>query len=108
MRHLSEHGVDALIFDLDGTLIDTLDDIADALNRSLNARGLPVHDRAVVRRLVGGGVGQLVRHALPEEARGLAGAVFDDFRRDYLANLVVRSAPYPGITALLDALAARR
>jgi phosphoglycolate phosphatase len=103
----SERVVDALIFDLDGTLIDTLDDIADALNRVLAARALPVHERAAVRRMVGGGVAQLAQNALPAHARELAGALLEDFRRDYLANLIVRSAPYPGIVPLLDALAAR-
>lgn len=107
MIHATEPPVDGLIFDLDGTLIDTLDDIADALNRALAARELPVHERASVRRMVGGGAAQLVRNALPAHARKLAAALFEDFRRDYLANLIVRSAPYPGITALLAALAAR-
>lgn len=105
MAARSELRVDALIFDLDGTLVDTLDDIADSLNRVLAARGLPVHARAAVRRMVGGGAGRLVRDALPEHARETAAALFDDYRRDYLANLVVRSAPYPGVIGLLGSLA---
>ena len=103
----SDLGVDALIFDLDGTLVDTLDDITDSLNRVLAARGLPVHARDAVRRMVGGGAARLVRDALPEHARETAAALFDDYRRDYMANLLVRSAPYPGVPALLDALSAR-
>jgi phosphoglycolate phosphatase len=96
-----------LIFDLDGTLVDTLDDVADALNRVLRARGLPVHSPAVVRTLIGGGAADLVRRALPEHAAALAAEVLDEYRRDYLANLLVRSAPYDGVAALVRELAQR-
>jgi phosphoglycolate phosphatase len=100
-------GLQALIFDLDGTLVDTLDDVADALNRVLRARGLPVHPTAVIRTLIGGGAADLVRRALPEQAAPLVPEVLAEYRRDYLANLLVRSAPYDGVAALVRTLARR-
>jgi phosphoglycolate phosphatase len=99
--------VDGLIFDLDGTLVDTLDDIADALNRVLRARKLPVHTRAEVAAMIGEGAANLVRAALPRAQRELVPAVLEDFRRDYFAHMLVRSAPYPGVAALLAELAQR-
>lgn len=102
-----DRGIEALIFDLDGTLVDTLDDIADALNRVLRARGFPVLPRAAVRAMIGEGAANLVRAALPPTARDLGAAVLDEFRRDYFANLLVRSVPYPGVAALLGELARR-
>jgi phosphoglycolate phosphatase len=100
-------GIEALIFDLDGTLVDTLDDIADALNRVLGARGLPVHARAAVRAMIGEGAANLVRAALPPVARDLVPDVLEEFRRDYFAKVLVRSAPYPGVAGLLAELARR-
>lgn len=103
----TEHAIDALIFDLDGTLVDTLDDITDALNRALSARGFAAHTPAECRRMIGTGSENLVRAALPEHARERASEVLEAFRRDYVDNLLVRSAPYPGVRALLDALSLR-
>lgn len=103
----TQHGIDALIFDLDGTLADTLDDITDALNRVLAARGFDTHTPAACRRMIGAGSLELVRAALPAHARGRAPELLEAFRGDYFEHLLVRSAPYPGIPALLDALSSR-
>ena len=107
MSGAAASAVNALIFDLDGTLVDTLDDIAGALNRVLQARGFPAHDRASVRTMIGRGALHLVASALPERAADQAPCVADEFRREYAANLLVRSAPYPGVSALLTAAAGR-
>jgi phosphoglycolate phosphatase len=102
-----EGGLQGLIFDLDGTLVDTLEDVAGALNRVLRARGLPVHSPGAIRTMIGGGAADLVRRALPDHAAALVPVVLDEYRRDYLGNLLVRSAPYDGMAALVHELARR-
>lgn len=95
----------AVIFDLDGTLLDTLQDLADSTNYALALHKLPARSLEEVRRFVGNGVGLLIHRAVPQgtpaalEARCLA-----DFRAHYLLNMEHRTAPYPGIPELLDGL----
>ena len=61
----------AAIFDLDGTLLDTLDDLANAANAALHSAGYPQHPVAAYRQFVGNGLRMLVRRALPEGEAGL-------------------------------------
>lgn len=96
-----------VIFDLDGTLADTLADISAAMNRVLADFGLPTHPTARYARYVGEGVARLAERVLPPERQDLHARVTEAFRADYSEHLVVESAPYPGIPELLDALAAR-
>jgi phosphoglycolate phosphatase len=98
---------DAIVFDLDGTLIDSLDDIALALDGILAELGLPTHGRDAYRYFIGEGARHLVHEALPEERRSETDAFLARFRERYFANLVVSTAPYEGIPELLRALAAR-
>ena len=102
-------GIDAIVFDLDGTLVDTLADIAAAMNRSLEALGLPPHAPERYRELIGEGVSKLVRAAAPDapDASARWPALEAAFRARYGEALVVESRPYPGVPELLDALAAR-
>jgi phosphoglycolate phosphatase len=100
----------AVLFDLDGTLLDTLDDLADAMNQVLIDLGAPTHDREAYRHFIGDGVEWLVRRALPtaqtsdeQVQRSVA-----EMRRHYDARWDRKTRPYPGIPELLDALAARR
>lgn len=99
----------AILFDLDGTLIDTLDDLADATNRVLIARGYPPHPAAAYRYYVGEGARVLIQRALPEPARTPANveACLAAFREDYGINWRVKTQPYPGIPAMLDGLVSR-
>jgi len=98
----------AVLFDLDGTLLDTLEDLALAANRVLAARGLPVHPVAAFRTFVGDGLHTLVERMLPEQARstGMVSEAVAAFEEEYARNWHACSAPYPGIGALLDQLAA--
>ncbi len=102
-----------ILWDLDGTLIDTLDDLGEAVSHTLRLRGLPTHGREDYRRMVGHGVRNLVKRAL--EASGVqiedtpdGDAFLDealaDFKAYYSAHIDVYSKPYPGIPELLAEL----
>lgn len=99
----------AILFDLDGTLIDTLDDLADATNRVLASQGYPPHPADAYRYYVGDGARRLIERALPETARTPANIepCLAAFREDYGINWHVKTQPYAGIPTLLDGLVAR-
>lgn len=99
----------AVLFDLDGTLLDTLADLGNAMNRVLAARSLPIHPLEAYRYFVGDGARMLVTRTLPENLRDEANieACLEDFRADYDQNWQVETKPYPGVTDMLDALTAR-
>jgi len=100
--------VKGVIFDLDGTLVDTLQDIADGLNSALRQGGLPEHDRATVRAWVGDGVSRLVERSLPLAKRQRAAAIEQEVRRHFDASPVSTARPYAGIEGLLAELRRRR
>lgn len=99
----------ALIFDLDGTLIDSLADIAESINRMLAARGYPECETEVFRQMVGDGMEKLVERALPENARSpeMIRTCTEEYRALYDTLWNHQTQPYPGIDALLDELGAR-
>ena len=96
----------AVIFDLDGTLLDTLDDIADAVNQVLADRGHPPHDREAYRWFIGDGSRILVSRALPEDRRGDEDVTncLGAFRLQYGRNWHRRTRPYEGVTRLVAML----
>ena len=85
----------AVIFDLDGTLLDTLEDLADSLNRVLHDRGLPTHPTEAFRYFVGSGAAKLVLRALPLEKRNeeFAADCLEAFRREYNSNWNKKTKP---------------
>jgi phosphoglycolate phosphatase len=95
----------AIIFDLDGTLVDSLEDIGAAMNEALVEQGHAPHPLEDYRRFVGDGVHGLAERALP--ASGDRDATVALFRRRYAARLLATTRPYGGIPELLDALVAR-
>jgi phosphoglycolate phosphatase len=99
----------AILFDLDGTLLDTLEDLADAVNEALARGGFPPRSLDEYRFLVGDGARNLVRRALPPEHRDDATVepCLDAFGAAYARLWDRKTRPYPGIPELLDALAAR-
>jgi len=99
----------AVLFDLDGTLLDTLDDLAQAANQVLVNHGLPVHPTEAYRYFVGDGLGVLMERIVPAELRqpALLNRMADDFRRIYGRTWQVHSRPYSGIDPMLTALAER-
>ncbi len=95
-----------VIFDLDGTLADTLRDIAAAMEHVLRERGLPGHDEAAYARFVGEGARMLVQRALGDRI-DREDEVLEAFRARYFAHLLGRTRPFPGVEALLAELARR-
>jgi phosphoglycolate phosphatase len=96
-----------LIFDLDGTLVDSLPGIAASLNRSLSHLGLPTHGSPAVRTFIGNGSLELARKAVPAGSPDeLAHQVEAAFKADYAATWPDGTAPYAGIPECLAALAA--
>ena len=97
---------DAVIFDLDGTLADTLEDIADAMNGVLRGRGFPVHGYNAYRLMIGKGLGNLVRETLPPEARTEAtvAACLDQMTADYREHCLDKTHLYDGIAELVGGL----
>ena len=99
---------DTYIFDLDGTLLNTLDDLAAATNYALRTNGLPQHSVDDVRRFVGNGVRMLMRRAVPDgEQNPLFEAAFATFRQYYLAHSLDTTRPYDGVMEMLQALRRR-
>jgi phosphoglycolate phosphatase len=100
----------AVLFDLDGTLLDTLEDLADATNAALARMGLPTHDLDLFRHLVGDGAERLTRRALPEDRQDpeTVTSCFDAVREEYARCWDRKTRPYPGVPELLDVLAERR
>ena len=95
----------AMVFDLDGTLLDTIPDIAGALNRALLAEGLPPRAIEDYGHIVGGGIREAIRRAAPEgTAQDTLDAVNRHYQADYPRNCTVETAYYPEIQALLRQL----
>lgn len=97
------HGI---LFDLDGTLIDSLADLAAATNQALWELGLPQHPLLPFRQFVGNGARKLIERALPETHRedAVIDTALERMRATYAAGWANATAPYPGIPELLDSL----
>jgi phosphoglycolate phosphatase len=100
---------DTVVFDLDGTLVDSSADLAASLNHALAAMGRPTVDLATVRGLIGRGARMLIREALAlggETGDALVARAHPIFLAHYADHLRDATRPYPGVEAALDALAA--
>lgn len=99
----------AVLFDLDGTLLDTLEDLGHAVNRMLTSRGFPTHRIDVFRSFIGDGTAMLISRALPEGHRDheTVQRCLEIFLKDYGQHWNVRTRPYDGIPEMLDTLTSR-
>ena len=97
------------IFDLDGTILDTLSDLTDAVNVALQKNGYPTHTEQEICSFVGNGVRKLVERATPKGTDpALVARVFEDFHTYYAAHSIVKTAPFVGITEMLSVLREQR
>ena len=99
-----------VIFDLDGTLLDTIADLAESANHALKQLGYPTRDVEKIRTFVGNGVNKLLYRALPDEEKSEENMMRmrTHFVPYYDAHNADLSAPYPGIVSLLEELQAKR
>lgn len=98
---------DTIIFDLDGTLLNTLDDLADSVNYALSSFSMKNRSLDEIRHFVGNGVNTLVKRSVPEGTDiRLTEEVFAVFREHYLKNMENKTAPYSGVISLLEKLKA--
>jgi phosphoglycolate phosphatase len=99
-----------VIFDLDGTLLNTLDDIADSANTVLRRVGYPTHEVESYKYLVGEGIEKLVRRALGDDNAddAFVARCVDEMRQEYSQRWSNNTRPYDGVPELLDSLASRR
>lgn len=99
--------IQLVLFDLDGTLLDTLDDLSNAVNHAMELRGFPLHTPCEYMKMIGNGVRKLIIRALPESHKNdeaLVDAALADFKTYYTAHIDVNTRPYPGMPELLAKL----
>lgn len=102
--------VQAVIFDLDGTLLDTIEDLGEAVNHALSLHGYPLHSMEEYRGMVGHGVRNLVTRALPKELQAdesLIDTCLAQFKEYYTSHIDVHTRPYPGMVEVVQQLHAR-
>lgn len=100
--------IKAVVFDLDGTLLDTIPDIAAALNHALESCGLPTHPVRACEKFVGGGIREAVRRAAPQDAtEETIDQVLSAYHACYPNHCTEKTAIYPGVPALLEGLTRR-
>lgn len=106
---MAMQGCSAVLFDLDGTLLNTLVDLADATNRALASLGCPPREVDDYRYLVGDGAEMLVTRALPEDRRDprTIAKCLEVYWEEYARNMYTKTRPYPGVEEMLGQVAAR-
>jgi len=97
---------DAIFFDLDGTVVDSLQDIADAVNHTMAHFGLPQRTPDALKPHLGWGVGHLMRAILPELSQAQVDAVLDHYRPYYARHAGDKSRPFDGILPMMERLKA--
>ncbi|MCC8168581.1 MAG: HAD-IA family hydrolase [Clostridiales bacterium] len=102
------NGIKAIVFDLDGTLLDTLGDLTDAVNYALARHGMSVRTIDEIRKFVGNGALRLIERSVPDGQQNPAFEdVYEDFQKYYAAHCNIKTKAYPGVLALLAELKKR-
>ncbi|MEJ2070818.1 MAG: HAD hydrolase-like protein [Syntrophobacterales bacterium] len=102
------HAIDLIVFDLDGTLVDSLPDLAVAANHALRSLGLPEHPVEVHQKMIGGGEKNYVRRLLGSEHQHLFPQALKLYLAHYSGHLGDRTRVYPGVAATLVRLSPRK
>ncbi|MHC1721555.1 MAG: HAD family hydrolase [Clostridiaceae bacterium] len=96
---------DTVIFDLDGTLLNTLDDLTDSVNYALSHNGIPCRKKEEIRKFLGNGAAILMERSIPEGSKDPKyGKCLSDFRGHYICNMQKKTGPFDGIMELLEKL----
>lgn len=94
-----------MIFDLDGTILNTLDDLADSCNEILKRNNFPEHTTEEIKYMVGNGIPKLIERALPANVKkDVYTKVLQDFIEYYQTHSAIKTAPYAGMAETLEAL----
>ncbi len=96
-----------VIFDLDGTILDTLPDLSAAVNHALSRRGLPTHTLEEYKMMVGDGIRNLCKQALNSGDEQILNESLKDFKAYYVAHILDKTRPYEGVPELLAELQER-
>ncbi|MBO6088239.1 HAD family hydrolase [bacterium] len=97
--------IDTVIFDMDGTLLNTLDDIVESVNRTLIEFKFPARKKNEIRQFVGNGVNNLFEKALPQNTDyNIRSKCVEFFKKEYSKNMYINTTPYNGILSLLKAI----
>ena len=108
MEVISENKIETVIFDLDGTLLDTLDDLHESVNAALKKSGYPERSRNEVRAFLGNGIRRLVEQSVPEGiSTEMCDKVFENFKTYYMEHCEDRTKPFEGIPEVLKELKKR-
>ena len=103
MEKIQNRRYDTVVFDLDGTLLDTLADLTDSVNAVMRQFRIPEHTMDDVRRFVGNGIRKLIERAIPQGSENPDyEAIYRSFTEYYGEHCMEKTRPYPGIIELLD------
>lgn len=105
------HKYKGIVFDLDGTLVNSLEDLIDSTNAIMKFHQFPTHSYEDGKKLIGRGIRNLTKDAMPEQHRdceAFVNELTDMVRAEYAKNYLKKTKPYPGITKLLDYLVANK
>jgi len=103
---MKKNQIKYIIFDMDGTLLDTVEDIKDSLNRVLENRGYPIHNTEAYNHFVGEGMTRLIELALPKQERATKtiNECLTEFRKYYEDNMMNKTKPYADVLFMLNEL----
>jgi phosphoglycolate phosphatase len=96
----------AIVFDLDGTLINSLDDLADSMNWALERNGLPTHPVEDYKLKIGNGVTMLAKRSIPKDRQGFVGDVLKLMRDHYSKHALVKTHVYAGLAKVIEQIKA--